>query len=101
LIIGWLFDRNPITLNIDFKKNSMTYPIKSPRKLIEVALPLDAINAAAALEKQPFTRHHPRSLHIWWARRPFSVARAVIFAQLVNDPGYQCPNYQIMGHCFS
>jgi putative DNA methylase len=67
----------------------MTHPIKSPRKLIEVALPLDAINVASALEKQPFTRHHPRSLHIWWARRPFTAARAVIFAQLVNDPGYQ------------
>lgn len=52
-------------------------------------MPLDAINEAAALEKQPFTRHHPRSLHIWWARRPFTAARAVIFAQLVNDPGYQ------------
>jgi putative DNA methylase len=65
------------------------HPIKSPRKLIEVALPLDAINAASALEKQPFTRRHPRSLHIWWARRPFVATRAVIFAQLVNDPGYQ------------
>jgi putative DNA methylase len=63
--------------------------IKSPRKLIEVALPLDDINTACALEKQPFTRRHPRSIHIWWARRPLAAARAVLFAQLVNDPGYQ------------
>ncbi|GGN46082.1 DUF1156 domain-containing protein [Deinococcus daejeonensis] len=62
--------------------------IKSPRKLIEVALPLDAINAAAAREKS--IRHgHPSTLHLWWARRPLAAARAVIFAQMVNDPGYQ------------
>jgi putative DNA methylase len=66
----------------------VTYPVKSPRKLIEVALPLDAINAAAAREKS--IRHgHPSTLHLWWARRPLAAARAVIFAQLVNDPGYQ------------
>ncbi len=63
--------------------------IKTPKKLIEVALPLDAINEAAAEEKQPFTRKHPRSMHIWWARRPFAAARAIIFSQLVNDPGYE------------
>lgn len=61
------------------------YPIKSPRKLIEVALPLDAINTACAREKS--IRHgHPSTLHLWWARRPLAAARAVIFAQLVNDP---------------
>ena len=66
----------------------MTYPIKSPRKLIEVALPLDAINTACAREKS--IRHgHPSTLHLWWARRPLAAARAVIFAQMVNDPGYQ------------
>ena len=66
----------------------MTYPIKSPRKLIEVALPLDDINAAAAREKS--IRHgHPSTLHLWWARRPLAAARAVLFAQMVNDPGYQ------------
>ena len=63
-------------------------PIKSPKKLIEVALPLDAINAAAAREKS--IRHgHPSTLHLWWARRPLAAVRAVIFAQMVNDPGYQ------------
>ena len=56
------------------------------KKLIEVALPLDAINKASANEKQPFTPRHPRSLHIWWARRPLAAARAVIFAQMVDDP---------------
>ena len=64
------------------------HPIKTPKKLIEVALPLDAINAAAAREKS--IRHgHPSTLHLWWARRPLAVARAVIFAQMVNDPGYE------------
>src|SRR3989339_1845727 len=63
-------------------------PIKSPRKLIEVALPLDDINVAAAREKS--IRHgHPSTLHLWWARRPLAAARAVLFAQLVNDPGYE------------
>ncbi|TWI63411.1 putative DNA methylase [Desulfobotulus alkaliphilus] len=62
--------------------------IKSPKKLIEVALPLDDINAAAAREKS--IRHgHPSTLHLWWARRPLAAARAVLFAQMVNDPGYQ------------
>lgn len=64
-------------------------PIKTPKKLIEVALPLDAINLASAAEKQPGIGAHPRGLHLWWARRPLAAARAVIFAQMVNDPGYQ------------
>lgn len=64
------------------------YPVKTPKKLIEVALPLDAINTASAREKS--IRHgHPSTLHLWWARRPLAAARAVIFAQMVNDPGYQ------------
>ena len=62
--------------------------IKAPKKLIEVALPLDAINAASAREKS--IRHgHPSTLHLWWARRPLAAARAVIFSQMVNDPGYE------------
>lgn len=62
--------------------------IKTPKKLIEVALPLDDINTAAAREKS--IRHgHPSTLHLWWARRPLAAARAVLFAQMVNDPGYQ------------
>jgi putative DNA methylase len=63
-------------------------PIKTPKKLIEVALPLDAINAACAREKS-IRNGHPSTLHLWWARRPLAAARAVIFAQMVNDPGYQ------------
>jgi len=64
--------------------------IKAPKKLIEVSIPLASINAAAAREKNnPFLSKHPRSIHTWWARRPFTAARAVLFAQLVNDPGGQ------------
>ncbi|PKG93150.1 DUF1156 domain-containing protein [Paraglaciecola sp. MB-3u-78] len=63
--------------------------IYSPKKLIEVALPLDEINIACAHEKQPGIGAHPRGLHLWWARRPLPAARAVIFSQMVNDPGYQ------------
>ena len=55
------------------------------KKLIEVALPLDAINAASAREKS--IRHgHPSTLHLWWARRPLAAARAVIWSSLVDDP---------------
>ena len=65
--------------------NSVEYETKTRRKLIEVALPLDAINAASAREKS--IRHgHPSTLHLWWARRPLAAARAVIFAQMVDDP---------------
>ncbi len=54
-------------------------------KLIEVALPLDAINAASSKEKS--IRHgHPSTFHLWWARRPLAAARAVIWASLVDDP---------------
>ncbi len=67
----------------------MSHSIKSPRKLIEVALPLDAINVAGRDEKAVPRHGHPQTLHYWWARRPLAVARAVLFAQLVNDPGYQ------------
>ena len=65
-----------------------TATTKSPKKLIEVALPLDAINEAAAREKS--IRHgHPSTLHLWWARRPLAAARAVVFAQMVNDPSWK------------
>lgn len=62
--------------------------VKTPKKLIEVALPLDDINIACTREKS--IRHgHPSTLHLWWARRPLAAARSVIFAQMVNDPGYE------------
>ena len=60
-------------------------PVVTKRKLIEVALPLDAINKASVREKS--IRHgHPSTLHLWWARRPLAAARAVIFSQMVDDP---------------
>ncbi len=59
--------------------------VKIRKKLIEVALPLDKVNEASAREKS--IRHgHPSTLHLWWARRPLAAARAVIFAQMVDDP---------------
>jgi putative DNA methylase len=61
----------------------MTQPYK--RKLIDVALPLEAINRESAREKYVH-RGHPSTLHLWWARRPLAAARAVLFAQLVDDP---------------
>src|SRR5258708_14321872 len=55
------------------------------KKLIEVALPLEAINKEAAREKS--IRHgHPSTFHLWWARRPLAACRAVLFASLVDDP---------------
>ena len=61
----------------------MTAPYR--KKLIEVALPLKAINEASAREKS--IRHgHPSTLHLWWARRPLAACRAVLFASLVDDP---------------
>ena len=57
----------------------------SKKKLIEVAIPLEAINSASAREKS--IRHgHPSTMHLWWARRPLAACRAVLFAQLVDDP---------------
>lgn len=67
---------------------TIAHPIVAPKKLIEVALPLDEINKAAVREKS--IRHgHPSTLHLWWARRPLAAARAVLFAQMVNDPAWK------------
>jgi putative DNA methylase len=63
----------------------MIHPVKTPKKLIEVALPLDVINAASRREGFIY-RGNPSALHKWWAQRPLAAARAVIFGQLVNDP---------------
>jgi putative DNA methylase len=81
-------------------------PIVSPKRLIEVAIPLDSISAGCEQEKNPFLKGHPRAIHLWWARRPISAARAVLFAQLVYDPEdlWRCqnpgvePNKQHRGH---
>ncbi|WP_304241741.1 DUF1156 domain-containing protein [Gracilinema caldarium] len=59
--------------------------MKYPKKLIEVALPLEAISEASAREKS--IRHgHPSTLHLWWSRKPLAATRAVLFAQMVDDP---------------
>lgn len=60
--------------------------IMARKKLIEVAMPLEAINDGCLQEKNPFLKGHPRSTHLWWVRRPLAAARAVIFAQMVDDP---------------
>ena len=61
------------------------HPVKRRKKMIEVAIPLEAINAASVREKS--IRHgHPSTLHLWWARRPLAAARSVIFCQMVDDP---------------
>lgn len=63
------------------------------RKLIEVSIPLEAINEQAAREKS--IRHgHPSTLHLWWARRPLAAARCVLFAQLVDDPSSNVDEYR-------
>lgn len=62
------------------------------KKLIEVALPLDAINEGAKPETEnPFLQGHPRSIHNWWARTPLNVCRAILFAQLIDDPSSTMP----------
>lgn len=68
------------------------------KKLIEVTLPLDAINEASAREKS--IRHgHPSTLHLWWARRPLAACRAVIFASLVDDPDDPDAPAEFMAAC--
>jgi putative DNA methylase len=67
----------------------MTIATQLRKKLIEVSIPLEAINRESAREKS--IRHgHPSTLHLWWARRPLAACRAVLFAQLVDDPS-ACP----------
>lgn len=62
------------------------------KKLIEVALPLDAINVGSKPETEnPFLKGHPRAVHNWWARTPLSVCRAILFAQLIDDPSSYLP----------
>ncbi|MGO3152065.1 MAG: DUF1156 domain-containing protein [Galactobacter sp.] len=63
------------------------------RKLIEVSLPLDEINAQSAREKS-IRKGHPSTLHLWWARRPLAAARSVLFAQLVDDPSAHIDEYR-------
>ena len=71
------------------RTQNVKFETRIRKKLIEGTLPLDDINAASAREKS--IRHgHPSTLHLWWARRPLAAARAVIFAQLVDDPK-ACP----------
>src|SRR5215475_6474657 len=60
----------------------MTYK----KKLIEVALPLPEINDASAFDKRPGIGPHPKGIHHWWARLPLPVARAILFASVVDDP---------------
>lgn len=80
--------------------------VVSPKKLIEVALPLDSINNECARRKRKAPAGYPTAFHKWWAQRPVAAARAVIFAQLVHDPEdlWRCqnpgvePNQQVRGH---
>ncbi|MEY9625057.1 DUF1156 domain-containing protein [Sinorhizobium fredii] len=64
----------------------MTQPTKTRKKLIEVALPLEAINEEGSRRKRKAPAGYPTTLHKWWAQRPVAAARAVIFAQMVDDP---------------
>ena len=65
--------------------NSNKHQIKRRKKLIEVSIPLDAINEFSAKEKN--IRHgHPSTLHLWWSRKPLATARSILFCQLVDDP---------------
>jgi putative DNA methylase len=59
--------------------------VTEKKKLIEVALPLEAINRESAREKS-IRAGHPSTLHLWWARRPLAACRAVLFSSLVDDP---------------
>jgi putative DNA methylase len=69
--------------------SAASYPVIAPKKLIEVALPLDAINEEGSKRKRKAPKGYPTTLHKWWAPRPIAAARAVLFAQLVNDPSWR------------
>lgn len=74
-----------MTQTVPGRDTGTNVPVKTRKKLIEVALPLEKINVASAREKS--IRHgHPSTLHLWWARRPLAAARAIIFSQMVDDP---------------
>jgi putative DNA methylase len=60
--------------------------VTKSRKLIEVALPLEAINKASDVENNPFVKGHPKGLHKWWARRTLGSCRAILFASIVDAP---------------
>src|SRR5215203_1438574 len=82
-VCGWPGDTSTCSSN-PLNRNPWAL-MANRKKLIEVALPLEAINKASAREKS--IRHgHPSTLHLWWARRPLAAARAVIFSQMVDDP---------------
>src|SRR5215470_6279477 len=68
---------------------TMTNPVIRPKKLIEVALPLNAINKESLRRKQKAPKGWPTSFHKWWAQRPLAAARAVLFGQMVNDPSWR------------
>src|SRR5438552_12350018 len=63
---------------------------KECKRLAEVDFPIAVVNKASAREKS-IRYGHPSTLHLWWARRPLAAARAVIFAQMVDDPS-SCPD---------
>lgn len=69
--------------------SAVSHPVIAPKKLIEVALPLDAINTEGARRKRKAPKGYPTAIHKWWAQRPVVAARAVLFAQLVNDPSWR------------
>jgi adenine-specific DNA methylase len=65
-------------------RSGMSEPYR--KKLIEVALPLEAINRESQHEKSVPRRGHPATMHLWWARRPLAACRAVLFATIVDEP---------------
>ena len=74
----------------------MTETAPYRKKMIEVGLPLEAINAASAQEKSGGRKGHPSTLHLYWARRPLAACRAVLFSSLVDDPSAD-PAYKDKG----